>query len=63
MMRALTITAIGLALSLSLTGCYESADVTVYKPGVYKGHKDPLLQGQDRTETLKKRFALVQVER
>lgn len=32
-----------LALALALTGCYESIDVTVAEPGVYKGKEDPLL--------------------
>lgn len=32
-----------IALAVSLTGCYEDPDVTVYDPGVYKGKEDPLL--------------------
>ena len=37
--------AAGLALLVGmLTGCYESGDVTVQEPGVYKGKTDPLLE-------------------
>lgn len=54
----------GLA-GLLLAGCYESADVTVYEPGVYKGAQDPLLQSKAdaRSETLQKRFTMVQTDR
>jgi hypothetical protein len=50
----------------SLTGCYESADVTMYKPGVYKGVNDPLLVKQrspEQQETLRERFSLGQLDR
>jgi hypothetical protein len=54
-----------LAVAAGLSGCYESADVTVYEQGMYKGKKDPLLsqQGAAREESLKKRFQLVQLDR
>lgn len=47
-------------------GCYESPDVTVHKPGVYKGPKDPLVQKQSDTkhqEALISRFNQVQTDR
>ena len=53
------------ALVLGLSGCYESTQVTVHKPGDYKGAKDPLLsqQGSTRADALRKRFELVQLDR
>jgi len=61
---ALTIAA--LASAVIVSGCYESADVTVHEPGQYKGMKDPLLDAKstaEREEVLQKRFQLVQVDR
>jgi hypothetical protein len=58
-----------LVASLTLTGlsgCYESPDVTVYKPGVYKGAKDPLLALQrspEQQQKLRERFDRVQMDR
>lgn len=48
-----------------LTGCYESSSVTVHKPGVYKGAKDPLLSAnqEDRAAALNGRFKLGQLDR
>lgn len=48
-----------------LSGCWEDTEVRIYKQGVYKGKKDPLLQQQAaaREEALKKRFQLVQTDR
>ncbi|MBW8055925.1 MAG: hypothetical protein FVQ76_11530 [Nitrospira sp.] len=57
---------ITLAAAVMLTACYESADVTVHKPGVYKGAKDPLLAKQrmpEQQQALRERFALVQPDR
>lgn len=31
-----------LAASLLLGSCYESPDIEIYEPGVYKGKEDPL---------------------
>jgi hypothetical protein len=48
---------------LALSACYESADVTVHKPGVYKGARDPLLaklRTPEMQKTLRERFALIQ---
>jgi len=56
----------GLSLAFVLGGCYESPSVTSYEPGVYKGPKDPLHgkgKADQRAETLKKRFELVQMDR
>ncbi len=63
-MKTLVSTMAGLTL-LFLGGCYESPNVTTYEPGVYKGPKDPLMMGKadQRAETLKKRFELVQMDR
>lgn len=61
---ALTIAA--LAGTSILTGCWESADVTVAEQGKYKGMKDPLLDAKstaEREEVLQKRFQLVQADR
>ena len=61
---ALTIAA--LASAVIMSGCYESADVTVNSPGQFKGMKDPLLDAKstaEREEVLQKRFQLVQVDR
>ncbi len=49
-----------------LSGCYESPDVRVYEPGVYKGKKDPLvaLQRQpEQQQKLRERFDKVQLDR
>ncbi len=46
-----------------LTGCSsEPRGVTMHKPGVYKGEKDPLL-AQQRQQELIDRFKLVQTDR
>ncbi len=55
-----------LASAVIMSGCYESADVTVHKQGEFKGMKDPLLDAKstaEREEVLQKRFQLVQVDR
>lgn len=64
-MKKLLSLLVGASLGLVLSGCYESPSVTSYQPGVYKGTKDPLLQSSadQRAETMKKRFELVQMDR
>jgi len=55
-----------LASAVIMSGCYESADVTVHKQGEFKGMNDPLLDAKstaEREEILQKRFQLVQVDR
>lgn len=56
--------AIGL-IFVVLTGCSESSSVTVHKPGVYKGAKDPLLSAnvEERASELSARFNLGQIDR
>ncbi len=57
---------ITLAAAVMLTACYESTDVTVHEPGVYKGAKDPILSKHrmpDQQQALRERFALVQPDR
>ncbi|GMQ96068.1 MAG: hypothetical protein BMS9Abin14_567 [Gammaproteobacteria bacterium] len=61
---ALTIAVVASAVVIS--GCYESIDVTLAEPGVYKGKKDPLLDAKrtaEREEVLQKRFQVGQVDR
>lgn len=53
-------------LLAALGGCYESPDVTVYEPGVYKGKPDPLLEksrSKERQQQLVERFNAVQTDR
>lgn len=54
-----------LVLLTMTVGCYESADVTNFEPGVYKGESDPLLSANtgERAETLQERFKTVQTDR
>ena len=44
------------ACMLSLSGCLEDADVTLFEPGEYKGASDPLLENSD-SAALADRFA------
>ena len=58
--------AVAAAVSIGLAGCSESSDVKLYKPGVYKGSTDPLLEKQRSAEkqtALRERFELVQKDR
>ena len=60
MMKLLTI----LVTLVSLTACYESAEVTLHEPGVYKGKTDKhALSAEEREKVLKKRFLHVQTDR
>ena len=52
--------------TLLLAGCAESTDVTLHKPGVYKGPADPLVEKQRspaQQEALLARFNSVQTDR
>jgi hypothetical protein len=63
--KLLTLVVAGGAL-LTLSACYESPSVTVHKPGVYKGTRDPLitkLRSPELQQQLKERFAAVQPDR
>jgi hypothetical protein len=54
------------AAILSLSGCYQSADVTWYEAGVYKGVRDPLLEKLKEPQLqqqLEERFRDVQTDR
>lgn len=57
------------ALVIALTGlggCYESPDVTLYEPGVYKGEEDPFLEkaaDPEHQEALRQRLARGQTDR
>ena len=60
-----TFTAAAVVVAAGLAGCWDSTEVAVHNPGQYKGQKDPLLaqSASARTETLTKRFQLVQADR
>jgi hypothetical protein len=60
-----TLTVAAVVLATGVAGCWDSTEVTVHSPGEYKGEQDPLLaqSASARTETLMKRFQLVQVDR
>jgi hypothetical protein len=50
----------------ALAGCYQSPDVKLHKPGVYKGPIDPLLAKErdpQQQTALRERFDLVQRDR
>jgi hypothetical protein len=49
-----------------VVACYESPEVVVHKPGIYKGAKDPLLakqRSEQQQETLRARVMLIQADR
>ena len=53
-------------LGVALTGCSDSDNVTLYKPGVYKGAVDPLIEKQRspaQQEKLLARFNQIQTDR
>ncbi len=54
-----------LASLFTLPGCNQDRPVTAYKPGVYKGKSDDLLQksGPAQQEQLRNRFMMVQTDR
>jgi hypothetical protein len=55
-----------ISLGVMLAGCSDSSDVTLYKPGVYKGAVDPLIEKQRspaQQEKLLARFNQVQTDR
>lgn len=54
-----------ISLALTLVACSE-ADVTLHKPGVYKGPVDPLIEKQrsaQQQEKLVARFNQIQTDR
>ena len=55
-----------LVVALLAAGCSNSEDVTLHKPGVYKGALDPLIDKQrapQQQERLAARFNQVQTDR
>jgi lipoprotein NlpI len=55
-----------MSLCLALAGCSDSGDVTLHKPGVYKGALDPLIAKQAspaQQEKLVARFNQIQTDR
>jgi hypothetical protein len=53
-------------VAFAVSGCSNSSDVTLHKPGVYKGAIDPLIEKQQspqQQERLVARFNLVQTDR
>ena len=49
-----------------LWGCYESPDIAIHEPGVYKGKQDPLLAKERQPaqkEILVERISKVQTDR
>ncbi len=65
-MHARILSVVGATLiSVGLSGCWESTDITMHEPGEYKGATDPLLQADAgaRSEQLKERFQTVQIDR
>lgn len=67
-MRLTTLILCGTAISLglALSGCSDSGDVTLHKPGVYKGPVDPLIEKQGSAEQQEKliaRFNQIQTDR
>jgi hypothetical protein len=58
--------AAGTACLLAVSGCYQSPEVTIFEPGVYKGAHDPLLEKErspQQQQRLRQRFDLVQTDR
>lgn len=57
---------VAVCMLVGLSACYESPDVTIHEPGVYKGTRDPLLAKQsspEQQEKLRQRFNMVQPDR
>ncbi|MGZ3648686.1 MAG: hypothetical protein ACXU9G_06605 [Syntrophales bacterium] len=62
-MKRIFIMLTAFAVMMGLVACSsESRSVTVHKPGVYKGAKDPLLAQQKQQELID-RLKLVQTDR
>lgn len=64
-MRKVTLTLLMVA-SMALGGCYESTNITLHDPGIYRGGSDPLLAKQASPEQrarLGERFQMGQTDR
>ncbi len=60
------VVAAALLAGVSMSGCYDSAGMTFYEAGVYKGSDDPLLgklQDTGLQQRLQDRFRAVQTDR
>jgi hypothetical protein len=65
-MRKLLTGLILIASVFSLSACYQGVDVSLHKPGVYKGKSDELLaklKTPDWNNKLQERFKLSQTDR
>jgi hypothetical protein len=65
-MKSVLTFAVMALFGLLLSGCSDSSDVTMHKPGVYKGMVDPLIEKQrspQQQERLVARFNQVQTDR
>lgn len=64
-MTKCTMAATVMAVAFLVSGCWDSGEVTIHQAGEYKGVRDPLLAQDvaEREETLKERFALIQMDR
>lgn len=65
-MRLTALVLVGTIVPLGLVGCSNSDDVTLHKPGVYKGPVDPLIEKQrsaEQQEKLIARFNQIQTDR
>lgn len=65
-MRVKSMIAVVMMTGALLGGCYESPNVVLHKPGVYKGPTDPLVAKQatpEQQQQLLARFNQVQTDR
>ncbi len=65
-MKSAILSAAVIFLGFALVGCSDSTDVTLHKPGVYKGAVDPLIDKQrspQQQERLVARFNQIQTDR
>jgi hypothetical protein len=66
MMRKPVTAVLIMSSGILLQACYQEVNITLHKPGVYKGSNDPLLatlQSQDWQTKLEERFKLSQTDR
>ena len=66
MVRAKAGWLVAVLAAFMLGACYESPDVELHKPGVYKGARDPLVEkqrGAGQQERLQMRFNQIQTDR
>ena len=64
--KAMTLCGAVALVGIVASGCSDSQEVTLHKPGVYKGPTDPLVEKQATAQqqgTLQARFSQVQTDR